>query len=392
MTDKIIFWFFLIAVAYTYIGYGILISSLNLIKYLTKKKGKNEKSVYQPSVTLLIAAYNEEKWIDKKIINCKQINYPKDKLQVIWVIDGSDDQSYEKLLKYNDITILYEKDRRGKTSAINRAMKQVKSDITVFSDANTLLNRNCIHAICKEFRSSKVGCVSGEKKIMVQNNDHAVGFGEGLYWKYESFLKKQESTIHSAMGAAGELFAIRTLLFTEIPEDTILDDLQISMDIAKKGNQIKYSSKAFSFEMPSESIKEESKRKIRIAAGAFQFLKRNGSLLNIFRYGVLSFQFISHKFIRWIVVPLAFPAIFLSNISLFDKPEVLNLYNSILYLQLIFYFLVIIGWLMNRYAIKWKFIFIPYYILFMNFSIVKGFLRFAFKRQSSVWDKAKRKI
>ena len=161
----------------------------------------------------------------------------------------------------------------------------------VFSDANTLLGRDSVRIIVDLFRNPKVGCVSGEKRIHQKQADAAAGAGEGLYWKYESTLKKWDAELYSVVGAAGELFAVRTELFHEVEPDTLLDDFIISLRIAMQGYTIQYNPDAYAIETASANVKEELKRKIRISAGGIQSIIRLKKLLNIFKYGTLSFQY-----------------------------------------------------------------------------------------------------
>ena len=180
--------------------------------------------------------------------------------------------------------------------AINRVIPFVTTDFVVFSDANTLLNRDCIREIIQHYKDPTIGAVAGEKVVSDQSGEAGVaGAGEGLYWKYESFLKKMDARFYSVVGAAGELFSIRTALFEPVQKQVLLDDFIISMKICKKGYRVMYEPKAFATEAPSFSLKEEQKRKIRISAGGWQSVFMLKSLLNIFKYGRLSFQYISHR-------------------------------------------------------------------------------------------------
>lgn len=164
--------------------------------------------------------------------NCEQLDYPKDKLHVFWVTDGSTDSTNILLTAYPNVTILFSPERKGKTAALNRAMPFIKTSYTIFTDANTMLNKESIKEIMTCFTDSRIGCVAGEKRIENKGKDHAASGGEGFYWRYESKLKSWDSKLYSTVGAAGELFAIRTGLFKTMPEDTLLDDFILSLRIA----------------------------------------------------------------------------------------------------------------------------------------------------------------
>jgi cellulose synthase/poly-beta-1,6-N-acetylglucosamine synthase-like glycosyltransferase len=361
------------------------------IKLLIIKKQPYSED-YEPDVTLFIPAYNELDCIEQKIKNSFQLDYPPEKIRFLWVTDGSDDGSPEFLKQYKNVEVLHQDKRKGKINAMNRGMKYIKSPIVIFSDANTDLNRESVREIVRLFSNSKVGCVAGEKRIYVEEKEKAVSAGEGIYWLYESFIKRIESLLGSALGAVGELFAIRTELYNEVEEDTILDDFIISMRIAKAGKQIKYAPDAYASERASFSIKEELKRKIRIASGGFQALKRIPGFLNIFQYGLLSLQFFSHKVLRWTLVPLAFIIVFIANLFIILlHPYAGQFYMITFAVQIIFYLFALLGSLLRDYKIRLKFLFIPYYLFIMNYSIIVGMFRFFTRKQTAIWEKAKRR-
>lgn len=342
-----------------------------------------------PNVTLFVAAWNERNYIPEKVKNSLQLDYPKDKLTLLWVTDGSDDGSDELLKTYPELTVLHESQRNGKIGAMNRGMKYVTSPIVVFCDANTYLNKEAIKEIVSVFGDSKVGCVAGEKQIFSFEKDSASGAGEGFYWKLESMLKKTESELGSTVGAAGELFSIRTELFQEVEPDTLLDDFLISMRIASRGYKVKYNPQAIATEMSSATITDELKRKSRIAAGGFQTIFRQLPLLNVFKNPWLSFTYCSHKVLRWTMLPVAFFVVFLSNAMLYYTIQS-PFYALLFYLQILFYLFAYIGFVLQNKSIKWKIFFVPYYLVMMNHAIVLGFLKFLGKKQSVNWTRANR--
>ena len=253
-----------------------------------------------------------------------------------------------------------------------------------------MLNTEAINEIVKSFTNPKVGCVAGEKRIAVQSKSNAAAGGEGIYWKYESTLKALDSQLYSAVGAAGELFAIRKELFEPMPTDTLLDDFVMSMKMTMKGYTIAYCSDAYAMEGGSENMEEEEKRKVRIAAGGLRSIWRLRPLLNIFRYGVLSFQYVSHRVLRWSVTPFLLFLMLPLNILIVACSHSL-FYSIILLLQVIFYAAGYWGYYLSTKHIKNKFLFIPYYFLFMNINVFKG-INYLMKRKSDTgaWEKSKR--
>jgi cellulose synthase/poly-beta-1,6-N-acetylglucosamine synthase-like glycosyltransferase len=392
MTIRLLFWIFLFIIIYAYLGYTLILLIIVFFKKLLTNQKTSSADNYEPEVTLLVAAYNEKDCIENKIRNSLELNYPKDKLKLVWVTDGSDDGTPEKLRQYKNVTVLHEEVRKGKIHAMNRAVRYIKTPIIIFSDANTNLNRNSVREITNIFRDKTVGCVAGEKRIITLKKEKAVGAGEGIYWQYESVIKSLESQLNSVMGAAGELFAIRTELYNDVKEDTILDDFTVSMEIAKKGYKIKYAPDAFASESGSLSIKEELKRKFRIASGGLQTLFRMTEILNVFKYGMLSFQYFSHKVLRWTLVPFSFIFVFLLNlIIVFTRDINADLYLYFLYVQLFFYLLVLIGALLSNMKIRLKILFVPYYMFIMNYAMVNGIFRYISGSQSVKWEKSQRR-
>lgn len=336
----------------------------------------------------MVAAYNEEHDIEDKIKNSLGLAYPKDKINFLFVTDGSDDRTPEIVAQYPEVTLLHLPERRGKIAAVGRSMPQVKSDITVFTDANTMLNAGAIQNLVRHYQDPKVGAVAGEKRVLSPDSDAAAGAGEGFYWKYESTLKRWDSELYSVVGAAGELFSIRTALFEHVPADTIIEDFYMTLKIAQNGYRVIYEPEACAMETPSANSGEELKRKIRIAAGGIQAIVRLKSLLNPFRYGILSFQYISHRVLRWTLSPLALLLVLLANIVLALQGH--GLYQLLLLGQFLFYASALIGYLLESKKIKMKAFFIPYYFFMMNYAVFAGFLRFLRGKQSVLWERAQR--
>ena len=391
--SKIIFWISAGIIFYSYIGYAFLIwFYTKLIRNTPKNTQLDEHLEFEPPITLIVATYNEEDIIERKIENCFLLDYPADKLKIIFVADGSTDGTTAKIQKHPTIELLYKEERQGKVAAINRAMAVIKTDYVIFCDANTFLNEKAIKEIVKHYKDEKIGAVAGEKKVVDSSEKmNTAGAGEGLYWKYESLLKKIDSDFFTVVGAAGELFSIRTKLYEPVAVNILLDDFIISMNICKKGYKVVYEPKAYAQEAPSFTMKDEQKRKIRISAGGFQSVILLKELLNVFKYGKLSFLYISHRVLRWVLCPLLLPAIFITNLY------IIITYSSYFYLtlfifQIIFYTLAFFGWIFSIKNMKVGIFYICYYFVFMNIAMYIGFNRYLANKQTVLWDKASRKI
>jgi biofilm PGA synthesis N-glycosyltransferase PgaC len=389
---KLVFWISLFVVFYTFAGYGILLYLIIRIKRVIKGLPAVISPIGNllPCCTLVVAAFNEEDFIEDKIKNCLSLKYPAGKLKFLFVTDGSTDKTPSIIEGYPQVKLIHEDTRGGKIAAVHRAMTFVDTDVVVFTDANTFLNPEALTNICRHYIDKTVGAVAGEKRVMVDEHADASSAGEGFYWKYESALKKWDSELYSVVGAAGELFSVRRSLYEDVPADTVLDDFMISMLIAAKGHRIIYEPQAYAMESGSENVSEELKRKIRIAAGGMQSILRLKGLFNPFRYPVLSFQYVSHRVLRWTVTPFLLLLVFILNLIIAIQPGEL-LYKTIFVAQLFFYTLSIAGLVMEKRKIRIKALFVPYYFCVMNYAVMMGIFRYFSKKQSAAWERAQRK-
>ena len=384
-----LWWILLFIVVYAYVGYGVLLFLLVKLKAVFTSKPSFDSN-FTPPVTLVIPAYNEADILEQKVLNSLALDYPKDKFRILFITDGSTDRSQAILESMEGVEVTHTDRRAGKSAAENRAMTLVDTPIVVFCDANTMLNPEAIKELVKYYADPKVGGVAGEKRVMSKDSDNA-GAGEGFYWKYESKLKKWDSDLYTVVGAAGELISFRSSLMTDLEEDTILDDFMQSLRICERGYTVKYEPAAVAMETASESVGEELKRKIRIAAGGWQSMSRLTSLLNPFRNPVLCFQYVSHRVLRWSLAAFALPLILLLNIYLVYN-ESGSIYELILGAQIVFYVLSLIGWALENRQLKLKVFFIPYYFCMMNYAVFAGFIRWTKGSQKATWEKAKRAV
>ncbi|WP_121810365.1 glycosyltransferase family 2 protein [Mucilaginibacter kameinonensis] len=389
---KIILAISLFIVFYTFVGYGIFLYIIIRIKRVFKgtKALPAENPDTLPSCTLVIAAYNEEYFIEQKIKNSLQLNYPEGKLKLLFVTDGSSDKTPDIIARYPQIQLLHKPERAGKIAAVHRAMEYVDTDAVVFTDANTFLNKDALIKICRHYSDATVGAVAGEKRVHIDENADASAAGEGFYWKYESALKKWDSELYSVVGAAGELFSVRRSLYQPVEPDTVLDDFMISMLIAAKGYRIVYEPEAYATETASENVSEELKRKVRIAAGGIQSILRLKKLFNPFPYPVLSFQYVSHRVLRWTITPFLLILSFILTVVLALKPNETDM-QLLLLAQVLFYILALLGLLMEKRQLRIKVLFIPYYFCVMNYAVLAGIIRYFSTKQSAVWEKVQRK-
>ena len=392
LTLKILFWAMLLIVFYTYIGYGILLYIIIRLKRFFR--GKPREAVLPPDeelpdMTLLICAYNEEDVVAEKMKNTLAIDYPKDKFRIMWVTDGSNDHTNELLKAYPEVDIVFSPERRGKSAALKHGLRELKTRYVAFTDANTMLNPGAMKEIARQFMDPSVGCVSGEKRVMAKKDGDMAAQGEGLYWRYESTLKRWDSELYSTMGAAGELYAIDPTLVREVPDEALLDDFMMSMYVVEAGKRIAYAPDAYAQEYGSANIFEESKRKRRIAAGGLQSIWWLRRMLNPMRQPLVTFQYVSHRVLRWSVTPVAMIILLIVN-GLLSIMGAGLFYDIILILQILFYTMALIGWLSSRYGHKSKILYTIYYFVFMNINVFRGMAYLRTHGKSGAWEKAKR--
>lgn len=394
LTLKILFWAMLLIVFYTYLGYGILLYIIIRLKRLFLGNPNPRKTVLPPDeqlpeITLLICAYNEEEVVAEKMANTLAIDYPKEKFHIMWVTDGSNDHTNELLSAYPEVDLVFSPERRGKSAALKHGLQELKTRYVAFTDANTMLNTGAIKEIARLFMDPTVGCVSGEKRVAAKKGTDMAAQGEGLYWKYESTLKRWDSDLYSAMGAAGELYAMDATMVRNVPDEALLDDFMMSMYVVEDGKRIAYTSEAYAQEYGSANIFEESKRKRRIAAGGLQSIWWLRSLLNPFKQPIVTFQYVSHRVLRWSVTPVAMVILFIVNVIL-TLMGAGRFYSIVLILQTLFYLMAFIGWLTSRYGHRNKLLYTIYYFVFMNINVFRGMVYLRTHGKSGAWEKAKR--
>ncbi|NVK84610.1 MAG: glycosyltransferase family 2 protein [Cytophagia bacterium] len=382
---EIFYWICAFIIFYVFIGYGILISLLSRFK--TRKPIADLSDEDLPEVTFLVAAYNEEDIIKEKILNTLNLDYPKNKLKIKVVTDGSNDNTNYIIQQFPQVELCFKPQRAGKIAAVNRVMPSVESPITVFSDANVMINQEGLKKMVRHFQSNMVAAVSGEKTVMSKEEDGASSSGEGFYWKYESFLKKKDAEWNTLVGSAGELFAIRSHLYEAIDTNTLIEDFVLTMKLSANGNKVAYEPSALAIESGSANMEEETKRKVRISAGGIQAVIVLFPLLNFFRFGKLTFQYISHRVLRWTLMPLALIGAFVSIIFLAGKGW---LYDSLMAGELLFALLAFAGYRLRNGETKIKVLFIPYYFLYMHYCVVLGWIKYFRGKQQVTWEKSKR--
>ncbi len=388
----IIFWIIMAFILYVYAGYPLLVALLAQLRRL-----KEVEAARQPTVTLIFAAYNEEKIIARKLENSLSLDYPKELLQILAADDGSTDQTAEIIRTFESkgIELVSSKERRGKLAAIKEAVRQACGEVLLFSDADALYPPDCLNEVVKPFADESVGAVSGGRNV---SGDTSLGNAEGLYWKYEEFIKRQESKLGSCTGVAGDLLAIRKCLYTPPPDGTINDDFYMALAVLKQGKRVVHASKARSYHPIGANEAEEAERRARMVAGRYQVLFGNWRMLP-FRNPLAVWQIFSHKFFRPLV-PMAMALGFIASLLALapvlhpSGPAWLVLatpFNWIIFgLQAVFYLAALFS---MKYTFKgWigKALYIPAFLVNSNLAALVGLYRYITSTQSVSWRKATR--
>jgi cellulose synthase/poly-beta-1,6-N-acetylglucosamine synthase-like glycosyltransferase len=388
------FWLCVGTIVYTYTGYPLL---LTLVARFRPKP--RPYPAHTPKLTLLIAAYNEQDVIAKKLENSLALDYPREQLQILVAADGSDDRTPQIVREYADrgVELSYSPERRGKMAAINRAMDAARGEIVVFSDANNMYTPNVLRDLAAPFADPKVGVATGAK--LIASGDGALGESEGLYWKYESFIKKQETRLGCCIGVAGEVLAIRRELFTPPPESIINDDFHMTMQIVRQGYNAIYAPSAYSHERISPTAQDEITRRTRIFAGWYQSIFLSRELLTLSR-PVVVWQVWSHKFLRPFVALAGAGALLANVLAVVFPPRatdhpIRRLATPVnwimLTLQLIFYSMAWVGSRAEHTGALGKILYIPTFLVNSNLAGILGLYRFLTKRQTSLWQRVQRR-
>ncbi len=380
---KIIFWISSFLIFYTYLIYPGILWAFFRRKGLIYNHELSAVNGDLPFVTILVSAHNEEKVIDGRIHNLLELDYPKEKLEIIIASDGSDDNTDNIVKGYNGkgVRLVSFKERMGKVNVLNNVIPESRGEIIVLSDANTVFKKSAVKILINRFSDKRIGCVCGELNF---RKNSGVENLEGVYWRYEQFLKGIEGARGSLLGANGGIYAIRKELFQKIPADTIVEDFVIPMHILEKGKKVIYEPEAIAFEDAGKVIVQELARRIRIGAGDFQALTLTWRMLNPLK-GFSAFAFISHKVIRWLV-PFFMIFAFFTNLALSGA----LLYKALFAMQIIFYLLAVTGRVLVSAHLKARFAGLPYYFVSMNLGLFFGFVKFCFRRQKVTWDRTER--
>jgi len=374
----ILFWVAFYMLVYIYFGYPVLVYFLSFFRKKEKRRRKND---YTPPITLVIPARNEERVIEKKLLNCLDLVYPSDKLEILVLSDQSTDRTVEivRSFRESNIHLIDFTERKGKTFAQNIAAEKAQGEILVFSDANAMYKQDALLKLVSHFEDDQIGCVCGE--LCYDNSQQsAVGKEEGLYWQYEKFIKRCEDRLFSIIGANGSIYAVRKVDYQVLEQDIISDFIE-PLEVLHQGKKVKYESNAISVEKSSVTFHEELSRKRRIISRSIYSLVKRNHLMNPFDSVSMFFELFSHKLLRW-ASPLFQMILLSSNLFLLTGSK----YRFVLGLQVCFYLLSFIGYLFRKSKNVLSFVYMPFYFNLINYASLLGIIDWATRRNTIFWE------
>jgi cellulose synthase/poly-beta-1,6-N-acetylglucosamine synthase-like glycosyltransferase len=385
----IVFWVAVALVAYTYAGYPLMLA---LVSRLRRPPTRSD---FTPSLTLIIAAYDEEAVLEGKLRETLGLDYPADRLQVIVAADGSTDGTADIARSFAPrVELVHRPERAGKMAAINRAMEHARGEVVVFSDANNRYLPDALREMARPLADPAVGAVTGRKTVAAEDG---LGYSEGLYWRYESKIRSWETRLGCCVGVNGEIFAIRRALFRPAPPGVVNDDAWMAQEVIRAGGNVVYNEKAVSVERVSPTAADEAKRRARIVAGQYQMLGRPGEWP--WRRPVVLWEMVSHKVLRPLV-PFGMIAAAAAATAALFRPGAGSGAAGLVYLarpwnwvaaggQAAFYALAAVGHRLGGPI--GKVAYVPRFLVDSNAAALRGLARHLRGGQSANWERVGRR-
>jgi len=389
---QISLWAAVILLAYTYVGYPLLIRAwAGMLDMLERNSNSADSAAgtvraepFEPMISILVIAHNEEARIAGKIENLLALDYPRDRCEIVIASDASSDETVARAQEYQrqGVQVVEFSEHRGKPAVLNEIIPRLSGDIVVLMDARQKIDTSAVRELVSNFSDLHIGAVSGELFLTDGKSDAEATDGVGFYWRYEKFIRSNESRIDSTVGVTGAIYAIQHSLFHPIPEQTILDDVLIPMQVVRKGYRVIYDSDARAWDKVSVNAKAEFTRKVRTIAGNYQLFFQHSWLLNPFS-NRLWFQTFSHKFLR-LLGPFLLLTVFIVNLLLLN----IVMYCFLLMLQFLFYSAALTAHFFPMTAKKFPVAAIAHAFCLLNFATLAGFIRFIAGNQQVTWKKS----
>jgi cellulose synthase/poly-beta-1,6-N-acetylglucosamine synthase-like glycosyltransferase len=383
---EVFFWVCVFLVLHTYVLYPLLlvvaVSAMQTwrdLRYLHSRQERRRilrEPLALPAVSLIIPAYNEERHLPEKLQNLRALDYPPERLQIIFVSDGSTDSTNGILRSAESdiLKVVYLPTRGGKAAALNQAVAGARHEIVVFSDAATLFARDAVRKLVRHFADPQVGVVCGALQFRASVESRQT---EGVYWGYESMIRLMESRLGVTLAGSGAIYALRRRCFVPLSADTLVEDLVVPMNARAQGFRVLYDPEATATDFAASTVAGEFTRRVRIATGSFQAL---GQLLQARLDARTKFAFLSHKVLRWII-PFLLIGMLLSSASLWPQP----FYRALFLGQLLFYAWGVLGYLLRARVQRVRYMLLGYYLIAMHLAFLVGFVHFIFRHNEAGW-------
>jgi cellulose synthase/poly-beta-1,6-N-acetylglucosamine synthase-like glycosyltransferase len=386
----IVFWVSLAGVAWTYAGYPLLLLALARLRPKTGRRGRPgpgrpaDSAPPEPAVTVIIAAYNEEKAIRRKLESSLALDYPADKLEVIVASDCSTDRTHDivRELAPRGVRLVVLPERAGKTAAQNLAAAAASGELLIFTDATTELDHGSVRSLVAAFADPRVGCVGAELEY-VSAGGSAVGKGGGLYWRYEKRVKQLEAAVSTLIGVSGCLYAVRASAYRPIEPD-LISDFVIAGDVFRRGFVTVYGG-AVSSEKTHEETGQEFEMRVRVIIRTINALVRRAPMLNPFRYRFFSFQLFSHKVLRYLVPELLLAVLGSGLYLALAGGPWARIYQAVTVAQLALCLAAAAGWLRQKLGLRLPLVHIPFYFLVVNLAALWALVLYLRGERKVTW-------
>ncbi|HEY3767862.1 MAG TPA: glycosyltransferase family 2 protein [Candidatus Angelobacter sp.] len=373
---KVVFWLAALLLVYVYAGYPLLLALIGLFV-----RSRRPEPGYCPQISVLIAAYNEEEAIARKIEQTLALEYPADKLEILVLSDCSTDRTDEIVSTFPDkrVRLVRMAERKGKTHAQNQGIKEATGEVIVFSDATAVYQSKALLYMACNYQDASVGAVSGRYQYFDPTDQSATGLGSMAFWNYENRIKKMQSRIRTITGCCGCIYSVRKIAYTELPAD-IISDLVQPLQAIKKGYRVVFEDRALAYEETTQSTAEEFSMRVRVVTRAMRGLLSVSDLLQPWKFAWTAFQLWSHKIMRW-MVPLFLIVLLAANLMLLDIP----FYRAILALQLFFYAAAVLNMLLPLHR-QWKPLGIPLFFCTLNAAALVSMVEICRGRKYVTWQ------
>jgi cellulose synthase/poly-beta-1,6-N-acetylglucosamine synthase-like glycosyltransferase len=373
---QFVFWACAAILFYVYVGYPLLLALIGAFVHREKPE-----LGYEPTLSVLIAAYNEEANIGRKIEQTLALEYPAGKIEILVLSDGSSDRTDEIVRNYPDprVRLVRIPERHGKTHAQNEGVRAAEGEVLIFSDATTVYHPKALLYLASNYQDPKVGAASGRYQYFDAEGKSPTGLGTVAFWNYENLIKMMQSRIKTISGCCGCIYSVRRKAYTDLPDD-IISDLVQPLWVIQKGYRVAFEDRALAYEETTKGTKEEFRMRVRVVTRGMNGILSVSDLLLPWKYGWVSIQLLSHKVLRWLVSVFLI-LLFLSSALLYQHP----LFRALLLLQAVFYLAAMLSLVFPLHQ-RWKLLGIPLYFCTLNAAALCSMVELARGRKYVTWQ------